>query len=455
MKIILYNTICCLAALQDFPPKSGKMVYRSDMERVALCVVYCLHIFLALPWQAAYDAARCHKALENYLPEGDMSEADQQEARRAGKKFIGDATVKNLPHTKHLNTHTLLQAIPPDEAKMASFILKTGYTESFPLPDGEVHTEHNYYTTLGDALDHSPALNGIYLKYKAMFEDLTHAEFMRALYKYDPLLRERRVHIKYALDDELKDQRLHKARYFYGKANSDPNWLKRIFFVDECAINFDHEIRKGVHVYCDAHDKGYRFVIPFEKLQPNKGIKVKVMGAVNMLTGPIFLEFTTGTTDVQRTHNVNSDGTQRQYKVSVCYNLLLLAKDNNAPVQVCRLCFWQHASQHLHICLHVPCLIYVHSAVSWAEHNAQSASSNVAGSSQKPGAQPALQVQLVHSDHTYTRLYSLHTTAHISIQHSPAASVKGILEVGRPVSLHNCFFADVQKINRRWPEVGD
>jgi hypothetical protein len=79
----------------------------------------------------------------------------------------------------------------------------------------------------------------------------------------------------------------------------------------------------------------------------------------------------------------------------------------------------------------------------------------VAGSSQKPGAQPALQVQLVHSDHTYTRLYSLHTTAHISIQHSPAASVKGILEVGRPVSLHNCFFADVQKINRRWPEVGD
>jgi hypothetical protein len=41
------------------------------------------------------------------------------------------------------------------------------------------------------------------------------------------------------------------------------------------------------------------------------------MGAVNMLCGPIFLEFTTGTTDVQRMHNVNSDGTQRMYKVVV------------------------------------------------------------------------------------------------------------------------------------------
>lgn len=323
-----------------------KMVYRSDMERVALCVVYCLHIFLSLPWQAAYDAARCNQALKPYLKADVMSDSDEQEARRVGKKFIQDATVKNLPHTKHLNTNKLLQAIPPDEAKMASFILKQGYTESFPLPDGEVHTEHNYYNTLGDAMDHSPALKGIYEKYKEQCDDVTPAEFMRALYKYDPLLRVRRVHIKYALDDDLKAARMQKARYFYSKANSEPDWLKKIFFVDECAINFDHEIRKGVHVYCDAHDKGYRFVIPFEKLQPNKGIKMKVMGAVNMLTGPIFLEFTTGSTDVQRMHNVNSDGTQRKYKVSVCYNILLLAKDNNAPVHLCRLCFWQHSSQH-------------------------------------------------------------------------------------------------------------
>ena len=212
------------------------MVYRSDMERVALCVVYCLHVFLALPWQAAYDAARCHKALENYLPEGDMSEADQQEARRAGKKFIQDATVKNLPHTKHLNTNTFLNTIPPDEAKMAAFILKTGYTDSRPLPDSDdpddVHTEHHYFTTLGEALDYSAPLNGIYLKYKELFDDLTHAEFMRGLYKYDPLLRERRIHIKYALDDELKAERLQKAGYFFRKNNSDPNWLKKIFFVD-------------------------------------------------------------------------------------------------------------------------------------------------------------------------------------------------------------------------------
>jgi hypothetical protein len=59
----------------------------------------------------------------------------------------------------------------------------------------------------------------------------------------------RRIHIKYALDDDLKEERQHKAKYFYSKAISDPDWLKRVFFVDECAINLDHEIDKGVHVY--------------------------------------------------------------------------------------------------------------------------------------------------------------------------------------------------------------
>jgi hypothetical protein len=56
-----------------------------------------------------------------FLKEGAMSDADRQEAQRMGKKFIQDATVKNLPRTKHLNTNSLLSAIPPDEAKLASY----------------------------------------------------------------------------------------------------------------------------------------------------------------------------------------------------------------------------------------------------------------------------------------------------------------------------------------------
>jgi hypothetical protein len=65
-------------------------------------------------------------------------------------------------------------------------ILEQGYTEITPLPDGEVHTEHDYFSSLGDAMDHSPALKGIHQKYEAMCEDVTDTEFMRALYKYDP-----------------------------------------------------------------------------------------------------------------------------------------------------------------------------------------------------------------------------------------------------------------------------
>lgn len=352
----------CLVALQGIG-KVAKMPYRQDMQRVALTVVYCLHFFVHLNWQAAYAAARCNKELAPYLAAEVMSTADQQEARRAGKKFIREATVKNLPHVKKPNMHKLQSAISPDEAKLASYLLKTGYTESTPIGPNRTHTEHHYYTTLTGAMEKCPALKGIYDKYDAMCDDVTPSEFMAALYKWDPLLRERRIHIKYALDQDLKDKRQQKATYFHRKAQQDPNWLRRIFFIDECAINFDHEIRKGVHVYCDAHDKGVRFVIPFEKLDANKAIKVKVMGAVNMLTGPVFLEFTTGTTDVQRMHNINSDGTQRKYKVSACYNLSLLAIDHDAPVKLLHLCARQHLCQHIHIGLHCPSLIHVYGVV--------------------------------------------------------------------------------------------
>lgn len=294
------------------------MPYKSNEERTAWAVVYCLHVFLYMPWAAAYAAGRGDAHLGKFLLAEEMSRSDQQEARRCGKKLIQNATVANLPHDKKLNTHKLLSAIPGDEAKLASCLLKTGYVERTPNGHGRFNEEHHYFTSLTSALEQCPPLRGIYEKYSAMCDKVTPELFMAALYKWDPLLRERRIHIKYALDEELKEQRQTKADYFFKQAKNNPEWLKRIFFVDECGINFDHEIRKGVTVYCDAHDKGYRFVIPFQKLQANRAIKVKVMGAVNMLTGPVFLEFTTGTTDVQRMHNVSDDGTQRNYRVSVC-----------------------------------------------------------------------------------------------------------------------------------------
>lgn len=304
--------------------KVGKNMYHEDKMRVAFTVVFCLHVFARQQWQAALDAARKDKDLAPYLPTNEMSVTDQQQARRMGKKFLLEASVKTKPHEKHLNTHKLLSAITEGEAKNASMLLKTGYHEYTPVGHGHYNVEHHYYTTLKEAMEKCPQLKNIYDKYDAECDDVTPQKFMEALYKWDPMLKVRRIHIKYALSDDLKDERCKRAKVLYDRAQRHADFLQRLFFVDECGIILDHEIRKGTHVYCDAHDKAYRFVIPFQKLNPNKQIKIKIMGAVNMVTGPVFLEFTTGTTDVRRLHNQNPDGTERHYEVmcdAACYFL--------------------------------------------------------------------------------------------------------------------------------------
>lgn len=351
----------------------------TEKQRVALVAAFLIQVLTAHTWQAAFAAVQKHDDLKGSFTNEDMTKTQKQEARRLGKKFLKAGTVENMPRTKKVNTHVLLSAITPDEAKLASFLLKSGYVERTATGHGRYREEHNYFESLTGAMERSPQLKSIYDKYAAMCKNVTPQSFMQALYKYDPLLCVRRIHMKYALDKELRAQRKTKATSFLTRAKREPDFLERLFFVDECAINFDHEIRKGVHVYCDAHDKGYRYVIPVKKLSANKGIKVKVMGAVNMVTGAVFLEFTSGTTDINRMHNKPGGNPQHQYLVSMQRNCLLPGYYNNAPWQRHHLSTWQPAHQDLYVRLHAACLVGKYCSVPPTQHNTQGAGSIQAG----------------------------------------------------------------------------
>lgn len=264
------------------------MAYLSTPYRTAMALIFILHTFAGAPWQEAYQEVQEHEKFAPYLP--DIAEkkgwrAMEKSAIRWGNRFLKYGAV----HTKKRVRMRSMAGITPDEAKLASFLLKTGWTEYEKL-HGRVYEIHHYFSSLKQALRKSPQLKAIYEKYHVAGEAKKRREFMQQLYKYDKLLRIRRRHIKYALSEELMARRQTRAKSLLARAATEPDFLERIFFVDECAIIFDHEIAKGVHVYCDAHDKGYRFVIPFKKAKPNQQIKVRVLAAVNYHTGAFFLE---------------------------------------------------------------------------------------------------------------------------------------------------------------------
>lgn len=289
----------------------------SKALRVACAICYLVAHFSDQSQQAVWDAYHFfdeHDEEMGYT--GTWTETIRKRVVREGKHFMTRGTVENKKRELPPDPNS----ITPDEAKTASFILKSGYTEAFPLGHGRGYgTEHHYFTSLKQALHKSPQLLAIQEKFC-----LTNRKFLAAMYKYDPLLKTRRIHIKWALDDKLKDKRVKLAKKYIDKARKEPTFLKNTYFVDECAICFDHETRKGVHVYCDAYDKGYKFVIPFAKAHPSQKIKVHIMLAVNYYTGASFYEFTTGTTDIKRRENKGpAGGGERRYKVCVAHRSLL------------------------------------------------------------------------------------------------------------------------------------
>ena len=376
--------------------------------------------------------------MEN-MRKAQWTESDSTYVRRWGGRFLDDGTV----HTKEREYEMDVDSITDEEAKTAAMILKSGYTESFDCGHGRTHEEHHYFTTLTQALEKSPQLRAIKEKY-----ELTNRAFMQAMYAADPLLKRRRIHIKYDLDEDLKQERKDRAYYFLNKTDRDPDWLKRVYFVDECSIAFDHVIRKGVHVYCDAHDKGYRFVIPFKKLNPSQKIKVRILAAVNYHDGTFFLEFMTGTTNVCRQFNyLPGQTTQHKYKVSVVVTSLG-ANNHNAPSIVVDVAARQLPHQHLCICQHLAFCMHAHCSVGSAQHNAAMRFSNSCSLGKEVRMEPSSELYVMHPDHTHSCLNPSNIKPQISGQSGSTTFFIHTLAVGRTISLQHSFLAEQHKIHR-------
>jgi hypothetical protein len=189
--------------------------------------------------------------------------------------------------------------IPDAKAQRAATYLKTGHWMFIPgTTIRKPQFEHRYYTSVAMACRHCPELMAIRTKY-----GLSNRAFLRAMHRADPNLQRRTVRVRYSMTKKLKRERGERAEYLYSRCVQDPAFLDRTYYIDECGIVIDNVLRKGAVVYCDAHDEGYKTVIHTEKVDNNKQVKLHILAAVNAVHGPVYLEFTTGTTDIKHQYN--------------------------------------------------------------------------------------------------------------------------------------------------------
>lgn len=211
--------------------------------------------------------------------------------QRNWDKFFAEGTVHDLPHA---GPHLL---VPDDEVRECAAAFKEGYTREATVDSDEevLGVRHYFYTSMAEACEQCEVIRRVMHKY-----DCSPDYLLRRMKQLDPNLKKVRLDYKIKLNPEQMASRQQAAAMLLERIRKDPTFLLRVCWIDEwhvwCTAKDAH-----LKVWADAHDSRVHEVLPTPQLKKTeKPIVIRCVAMVNAILGPIHMEFTTGTTDLQR-----------------------------------------------------------------------------------------------------------------------------------------------------------
>ena len=345
-----------------------------------------------------------------------------------------------------------------EEAQRAAAFVKKGRWVKVKARKG-THHRLVYFTSIQDAVDHTPELQKI-------LEDnqISVAQLRAAMHAADPDLVRRRIAFKRALSKEEKEERVKTAQELIQQYERDSSLLQNMIFIDETSIVLQGGGHEHVAVWCDKHDVDFNDVCPLPIGHKQEPTKVHIIAAVSAhpafkaSNGLVYVDFTTGTSHIHRRHNKRMDGSTRvadyNYQVGGVAGLLqgcehtdtLLSSRHAQPAMP----WLVGVLQHIHIQL-LPALP-LHPTVGKARCQHNSSTSLGSSPSCNQGSQHTtrvLQVCCMHPQHGTPRLNGCKVQPHIlvsyvclcvlmdanpvvpAIHQNPEASHK-VVEINRP-----------------------
>lgn len=149
------------------------------------------------------------------------------------------------------------------------------------------------YTSINEALQHSPGLRAILSRYKVKEDSL-----LRRMKELLPSVKKRLLFFKRQLTPEQQEARLQAVTRLL------KDWplekLRRVFWVDASTIIIKP---RGIKVYLPPGHRALVFTDDRLQRHSSKIQKLKFYICVNAILGPVALVFTTGTTDMEPTGN--------------------------------------------------------------------------------------------------------------------------------------------------------
>lgn len=213
-----------------------------------------------------------------------------------------------------------------DEARRAVAIVKKGKWV-VEKRQGALVFRRVHYTSIGEAVRQNVELQNVVRRH-----NINHHQLLHAMHMADPTLVRRKIFFKHLFTpNELAARQqfaLDCLRYWIFFPRHLGNFLDHIIFIDESSIAVNKFTHSDVYVWCDGNDVSFRDLCP-RQLAKGAGIVVRFIVAVTSHPafahrgGVVYVEVTSGTTDIQRRTNKLQDGSQARgdqvYQVGVLH----------------------------------------------------------------------------------------------------------------------------------------
>lgn len=178
-----------------------------------------------------------------FLPNcGEISRPGRFVQRWYTKFLGGDYTLEDAARSGRPRLLSL------EEAQRAAAFVKKGRWVKVKARKG-THHRLVYFTSIQDAVDHTPEL-------KKILDDnqISVAQLRAAMHAADPDLVRRRITFKCALSKEEKEARVKTAQELIQQYERDTSFLQNMIFIDETSIVLQGGGHEHVAVWCDKHD---------------------------------------------------------------------------------------------------------------------------------------------------------------------------------------------------------
>lgn len=195
--------------------------------------------------------------------------------------------------------------LPHEAALRAVKIIAEGYMQERTGIDGGVvrfYYEQKRFTSLSEAIMLSAPLRALMQEY-----DVSHDYLLTRLHDVEPYLEYGHLPMKLVLThQQMLDRRQYCIRML-SWLQRDPLLLKKIFWADECRIWYNKDLYGRLKVWYDRRDLEGHPPESHPDFSSRGAKRIDIFLIINACVGCVYVEFLTGTTDIEVDGRYNPD----------------------------------------------------------------------------------------------------------------------------------------------------